>query len=495
MDHFGVHQEIASARRDVQSINEKLAEALEHGAVGWIPMEKEDNIGRFIFENYNSLAVWKNLHKVHELNNLLRKYDADCALGVELQVQWDEARKIDRGLSLDKLLLPGRTKRTVVGFNKHENFHRSQYGGTSIATFDRLSQFVQGSGTDPHGLGRWSWIQVGAGEVSTRIVVAYLPCYTPPSPNGKDHRLQTVYNQHGRYFRSMGDNRCPREIFVDHLGQQLAIWKAAGEQILLFCDANSDVYNGILAQRLRKDDIRMTEKCREILGHDSPNSHHTGSLPITGIFATSGINCPNVLQSAHGAGVGDHRVFIMDIDLSSMIGEDFPKLIRLPGRKLQSKKHAARKAYNKYLRRCIKQHRLIEKYEALTKNCQQMSEHEKQAAVDKLDRLKKEFMLGSEKRCRKIRRGKIPCSPKVSMWLERKRVFEWILRHLTKPLKDPRNLYRKCRVMSKSSTFPIKIKQPQEYTADQVQAQLIAIEEQLEVMESMAPEMRSCHLR
>ncbi len=104
-----------------------------------------------------------------------------------------------------------------------------------------------------------------------------------------------------------------------------------------------------------------------------------------------------------------------------------------------------------------------------------MSEHEKQAAIDKLDRLKKEFMLGSEKRCRKIRRGKIPCSPKVSMWLERKRDFEWILRHLTKPLKDPRNLYRKCRVMSKSSTFPIKIKQPQEYTADQVRAQLIAI--------------------
>jgi hypothetical protein len=206
---------------------------------------------------------------------------------------------------------------------------------------------------------------VGAGGISTRIVCAYLPCYTRPSRDGKDQRPQTVYNQHGRYFRSMGDNRCPREIFLDHLGQQLAIWKAAGEQIILFCDANSYVYTGVLAQRLLKDDIRMSEKCREVLGHDSPNSHHTGSLPITGIFATSGINRANVLQSVHGAGVGDHRVFIMDTDLSSMIGEDFPKLIRLPGRKLQSKKHAVRKAYNKHLRQCIKQHRLIEKYEAL----------------------------------------------------------------------------------------------------------------------------------
>ena len=82
MDHFGVHQEIASARRDVQSINEKLAKALEHGAVGWIPMEKEDNIGRFIFENYNILAPWKNLHKYHQLNQLIQHYDAYFALGI-----------------------------------------------------------------------------------------------------------------------------------------------------------------------------------------------------------------------------------------------------------------------------------------------------------------------------------------------------------------------------------------------------------------------------
>jgi hypothetical protein len=113
VDHFGVHQEIASARRDVQIINEELPQALEHGAVGRIPTEKDYNIGRFIFENYNSLAVWKNLHKVHELNKLLQKYDADCALGVELQVQWDEAHKIDKGLSMDKILLPGWDKRTV----------------------------------------------------------------------------------------------------------------------------------------------------------------------------------------------------------------------------------------------------------------------------------------------------------------------------------------------------------------------------------------------
>eukprot|EP00956_Cyclotella_meneghiniana_P008707 scaffold11894_cov45-Cyclotella_meneghiniana.AAC.1 len=80
----------------------------------------------------------------------------------------------------------------------------------------------------------------------------------------------------------------------------------------------------------------MEEQCQKILGHESPASHSSGSLPITGIFATSGINCSHVLQSAHKAGVGEHRFFVIDIDLNTMIGEDFPQLVRYEGRKLHS---------------------------------------------------------------------------------------------------------------------------------------------------------------
>jgi hypothetical protein len=92
---------------------------------------------------------------------------------------------------------------------------------------------------------------------------------------------------------------------VDHLALQIKQWKAAGENVLLFVDANSDVYDGILAKALNADDINMREVCREILGRKSPNSHHSGSLPITGIFATSGLACSHVLQSGHNFGIGD----------------------------------------------------------------------------------------------------------------------------------------------------------------------------------------------
>ena len=104
-----------------------------------------------------------------------------------------------------------------------------------------------------------------------------------------------VYNQHRRYFHSNGDNRCPRTIFVDHLALQIKQWKAAGENVLLFIDANSDAYDGILAKALTADDIYMREVCRDILGHKSPITVITqatfrspaSSLPLALLVAMS----------------------------------------------------------------------------------------------------------------------------------------------------------------------------------------------------------------
>ena len=494
-DHFGLAKGIAAARLEQKHVTEALEKQVKDGGVGYVPTEKEDNIGRFVFENYNSLSPWGDRRKVHELNKLLKFYSADCALGVELQVQWDLARKEDSNLRLDRLLLPGQDKRAVTSHNRHEDFSRSQHGGTSIATFDRLSQFVQSTGSDPHGLGRWSWMQVGAGQVSTRIVCAYLPCSSKPSSGSKTLRYQTVYNQHSRYFRSVGDHRCPRTIFVDHLGQQIALWKAAGEQVIVFTDANSDVYSGILAQRLNKPDIRMRELCREILGKESPNSHSRGTTPLTGVFATSEIRGVNAFQSGHGGGIGDHRVFIVDVDMGTLIGEDFPKVVRLPGRKLQASRLKIRKAYIRSLRKNIKQHRLIEKYESLLLGHHSLSDEDKQKQIDKLDLIKTELMTGAEANCRKIYSGKTPYSPTISKWLARRRVFVWMLRHKERPLQDPRNLFRKCRVLDKAKSLPIRVKQPSEYTINQVKAQIVAIDEQIKLLREIAPELRLQHMR
>jgi hypothetical protein len=325
---------------------------------------------------------------------------------------------------------------------------------------------------------------LSAGGKSTRIISGYLPCRVP------GYKEEAVYNQHLRYFRQLGDRRCPRTIFIDHIGQQIAEWKAAGEEVLLFIDANSNVYDGVLAQRLSMDDIRMTEQCKQVLGHESPNSHVDGSSPITGIFATSGVVSCNVFQSAHRYGLGDHRVFIIDIDLTSLIGDEFPQVVRLPGRKLQAKRYHLRKSYNNFVRRNIRRHRMIERYDSLRLNSQLLSTPAKQVAIDSLDNQTTELMLGGEKQCSKKCTGPLEFSPRVSTWIARLRLLRWIRTHKVTPLKDPRNLFRTCRAQERK----LDIKQPRQYSLKEVEAQIVSTEKYIQDLKHVAPDFRLEHL-
>eukprot|EP00956_Cyclotella_meneghiniana_P007317 scaffold9944_cov52-Cyclotella_meneghiniana.AAC.5 len=320
-ERFLLATEMVAAQNETRSAATKITDQWSKGAVGFVPEVKDDRVCRFVFENYNSLSFWHSQHKIHHLNKLLRHFDADCALGVELQ-------------------------------------------------------FVLESGADPHGLGRWAWMKISSGSLVTIVVVAYLPCKSKAAATSNKHRRETVYNQQGRYFRGIGDVRCPRAIFVDHIGRQLALWKHSGYQILMFADANSNVYDGILATELQRDEIRMADVCEAVLGHRSPNSHASGSLPITGVFATSDLVAQHVFQSAHGFGLGDHRVFVVDIDLTQLLGSEYSQLVRLPGRNLQAKRYRVRKAYNKSLRDNIRRHKLTEKYHQLYQSHQSMSPQE-----------------------------------------------------------------------------------------------------------------------
>ncbi|KAL3798647.1 hypothetical protein ACHAWO_003199 [Cyclotella atomus] len=258
---------------------------------------------------------------------------ADCALGVELQVQWDLARKEDSNLRPDRLLLPAKTR-------EPSSIHWLR----------------------PSRARRWSWMQVGAGQVSTRIVCAYLP--VAPSrrvtPNSSlPNRLQSTQS----ILRSVGDHGCPRTIFVDHLGQQIALWKAAGEQVIVFTDANSDVYSGIPDA----GSTSLTSEC----------------TPLTGVFVTSEIRGVNAFQSGHGGGIGGPPCVIVDVDMGTLIGEGFPKGSSTSRQEAPSHTSPF----------------------SLATTPSQTKTSKKQ--IDKLDLIKTELMTGAEANCRKIYSGRL----------------------------------------------------------------------------------------
>ena len=96
-------------------------------------------------------------------------------------------------------------------------------------------------------------------------------------------------------------------------------------------DFNQHIHEGKLQEVFTADDIGLEEQFRKLYKEDAPFSHISGSTPICGVFATSGIKCKAALISSHKAGVGDHRLCVFDFSEESILGLDIPALCKPDG--------------------------------------------------------------------------------------------------------------------------------------------------------------------
>ena len=72
----------------------------------------------------------------------------------------------------------------------------------------------------------------------------------------------------------------------------------------------------------------------------------------------------------------------------------------------------------------------------------------KQVVKEKLDRIdaeSRQYMRGAEKRCQRIKSGRIPFSPESSTWIRRAQVYRSILRYHAGKIRNRGNLRRAAR--------------------------------------------------
>ncbi len=84
------------------------------------------------------------------------------------------------------------------------------------------------------------------------------------------------------------------------------VWRAAGEEVILFIDVNENIYMGPLAKALQDNGLRMKDQTLCLTGKEAPHSHCTGKVAIVGMCITPDRICTNSYLSFHGAGVGNH---------------------------------------------------------------------------------------------------------------------------------------------------------------------------------------------
>ena len=90
-------------------------------------------------------------------------------------------------------------------------------------------------------------------------------------------------------------------------------WRAAGDRLALFIDANKHILHGIIAQMLVESSIDMREISHDFWDKGTEhNTHICGKQPIDGIYATPDIDAQGFLALSFHESVGDHRTSLID---------------------------------------------------------------------------------------------------------------------------------------------------------------------------------------
>ena len=410
-----------------RAVNDMLLSVQGRGH-GFVEDRKPSGVVRLFAENVNSLSLFepKLAWKMDRIKAINKRYQTDAALLVEYGTDF---RHLPEDASL-QYRLGDIDCRCSAANNVTEPSGRSQYGGTAVFTYQRLSGFYLDSGKDETGLGRWAWILVGTPDRRTRIVTAYRPV-KPPWSILRDRRLgwHKVWNQHRRYFRKKGIAGSPRELFVTHLVEQLLEWRSQGDEIVLFLDANEHAVTGELPRRLAEPDLLMAEQFSATNGYDGPPSYFRGSRPIDGCYCTSAVDCMNVLLSPTQSGAGDHRFWIIDIDATSMLGSGYARLVRPKGRRLKCTVERTRISYNKDLLQLSIRHRMFDKMDSLLQavDSPDFSSEEVRSGLNAFDREHIQQQYASENRCNHFKNDFLDFSPTVNVWIKRKELFSQLM--------------------------------------------------------------------
>ena len=139
--------------------------------------------------------------------------------------------------------------------------------------------------------------------------------------------------------------------------------------------------------------------------------------------------------------------FVLYFLTSSLIGHDPPKIVRATERRLNTNIPSGELYYINRLEELIRKHKIVERVGQAHENS--TSKASLKIKLDKIDEEQKDYMLHTEKKCRRIKSGRIPLSPDSSKWIRRAQVYRSILRFHANRIRNRSNLNRvarRCRI-------------------------------------------------
>ena len=273
----------------------------------------------------------------------------------------------------------------------------------------------------------------------TTILVGYNPCKTTTSHNQSSYQLQRSY-----FTLAKRNTTCPRRQFQQDLIELLTQWRLEGRRLIICLDANDHVYTGKLGKALvSTPNLDLREATESSTGIKLTATYFRGSRPIDAIWTTPDVEISNICAMPIGYGVGDHRVFLLDVTSRSVVGHN-PQPVKKPNaRRLNTRIPRCSERYNSILEDQFLRHQIVKKLNHTHQlgGPPELIQH----SLDKIDHITEQLMHNAERNCRKLKSGRIPFSPEASLWIKRTLCYRALLRYWAGKIKNKGNLRRQAK--------------------------------------------------
>ncbi len=228
----------------------------------------------------------------------------------------------------------------------------------------------------------------------------------------------------------------------------------AGDRIILFMDHNKHVINGSLGKELAdKEGPDLQEAIIHHMGTSPGATFFQGSKPINGLWVSCNLDISNACVMPFGYGIGDHRAFILNIPIKSLVGVDPVKIVQPAGRQLNSRLPRCSQSYIDSLEGNITRHHLLER---LFKNhTGNYSDEERARRVIIIDKEGKACVWRAGKICRKIKCCRIPFALEAAIWICQVQVYYSLLQYHKGKIKNCGNL--KCAAQRYNILDPLQL--------------------------------------
>ncbi len=237
---------------------------------------------------------------------------------------------------------------------------------------------------------------------------------------------------------------CPRKKIREDLVAQLPRWRNDKDRLIVCLDANKHIYKNSIGKALTDiEGLAMKEVFGDLTGTPMGSTFFCGSKPIDGVWATSDIMVSNAAIMLAGYQIGDHKLFVINFLMMDIIGISPPRIVRPASRRLNTKIPRVAVEYAQILEKKILKHRLIDRTGA--NHTSSKSRRKVAKRLNRLDNKLGQYMRHAEKKCRKIKSGRIPFLPEASQWICRTQVYRSLLKYHAGRIRNRGNLKQMAR--------------------------------------------------